>query len=85
LLVDGANVGEESILEVDGVNSRELADEVASNITSTTVEEAEAVRVAEEDSAGRTTTSLNATVMHLLTSSLTGSCWRRLISTVWRS
>lgn len=49
--------------------------------TSTTPAEAVVELVVDVVSDGRTTTSHSATVTRLLTSRLTGSCWRRLIST----
>jgi hypothetical protein len=73
--------------EVDEeANSSALEDEVVSKGTTTTMLVGVVVELeADEDSAGRITTSLNATAMHLSTSSLTGRCWRRSISTVWRN
>ncbi len=83
---DGGNVVDEQIPEAAEDNSRELEDEVASKATTTImIEGDEAVRVVDGDLAGRITTSRNETAMRLLTSSLTGRCWRRLISTVWLS
>jgi hypothetical protein len=81
----GGNVVDEAMPEADEVNSKELADEEVSNTATTMTEEGEVVRVAEEDLVGRTTTNLNEIAMRLLTSSLTGKCWRRSISTVWLS
>jgi hypothetical protein len=82
----GVNVVDEEILEADGDNSRELEDEVASKVTTTMIiGEVVAVLEVEGDLAGRITTSRNETAMHLLTSSLTGRCWKRLTSTVWLS
>ncbi len=82
----GANeVGAET-READEVNSKESEDEVASKDTITTIaEEVVVVRGVEDDLAGKTMTSHNEIAMRLSTSSLTGRCWRRLISTVWRS
>ena len=61
-------------------------DEEASKVTTTMIsEEAAEVRVVDGDLAGRITTSHSATAMRLLTSSLTGRCWRRLTSTAWLS
>jgi hypothetical protein len=86
LLEDGVSVVGEQIPEADGDNSRELEDEVVNKVTTTiTTGEAVAVRVVEGDLVGRITTSRNETVTRLSTSSLTGRCWRRLISTVWLS
>jgi len=83
---DGVNVVGEQIPEADGDNSRELEDEVVNKVTTTImIGEAVVARVVEGDLAGRIMTSHNETVMRLSTSSLTGRCWRRLISTVWLS
>jgi hypothetical protein len=85
-LEGGVSVADEQIPEVAEDNSRELEDEVASKATTTImIEEDEAVRVVDGDLAGRIMTSRNETAMRLLTSSLTGRCWRRLISIVWLS
>lgn len=79
---DGVNVVGVAIPEADEDSSRELEDEVVNKATTTMInEEAVEVRAVDGDSAGRITTSHNATAMRLLTSSLTGRCWRRLIST----
>jgi hypothetical protein len=81
---DGVNVVGEQIPEADGDNSRELEDEVVNKVTTIImIGEAVVARVVEGDLAGRIMTSHNETVMRLSTSSLTGRCWRRLISTVW--
>lgn len=75
-----------AIPEVDVDSFRELEDEEASKVTTTMIsEEAAEVRVVDGDLAGRITTSHSATAMRLLTSSLTGRCWRRLTSTAWLS
>ena len=68
-----------------GDNFKELEDEAVNSITTMMRGEAVVVRVVGDDLAGRITTSRNETVMRLSTSSLTGRCWRRLISTVWLS
>jgi hypothetical protein len=74
------------IPEVDEDNFKELEDEVANKVTTTImIGEDEVVRVVEGDLAGRITTSRNEIEMRLLTSNLTGRCWRRLISIVWLS
>jgi len=84
---DGVNVAGEQIPEVVGDNFRELEDEVANKGVTTTITtgEAVAVHVVGGDLAGRIMTSRNETAMLLSTSSLTGRCWRRLISTAWLS
>lgn len=85
-LEDGANEADAQIPGADEGNSNELVDEAANkDITTTIIEEVVVVREAEDDLAGRITTSRNEIAMRLLTSSLTGKCWRRLISIVWRS
>ena len=82
----GVNVADAAIPEVDVDSFRELEDEEASKVTTTMIsEEAAEVRVVDGDLAGRITTSHSATAMRLLTSSLTGRCWRRLTSTAWLS
>jgi len=82
----GVNAEDEQIPEAAEDNSRESADVVVSkDIITMIAEEAVVVREVAEDLAGRTTTSHNEIAMRLLTSSLTGRCWRRLISTVWLS
>jgi hypothetical protein len=82
----GVNVVDGQIPEADEDNSRELEDEVANKaITTIMIGEDVAVRVVDGDLAGRITTSPNEIAMRLLTSSRTGRCWRRLISTVWLS
>lgn len=82
---DGVNV-DERIPEAAEDNSRESEDEVASKATTTImIGGDEAARAVDGDLAGRITTSRNETVMRLLTSSLTGRCWRKLILTVWLS
>ena len=83
---DEANVVDEQIPGAAEDSSRELEDEVASKVTTTRmIAEDEEARVVDGDLAGRITTSRNETAMRLLTSSLTGRCWRRLILTVWLS
>ena len=83
---DGVNVVDERIPEAAEDNSRESEDEVANKATTTImIGGDEAARVVDGDLAGRITTSRNETAMRLLTSSLTGRCWRRLILTVWLS
>lgn len=70
------------------VNSRELVKVVGARRAATTtmilVEDVGGL-VAADDLGGRITTSHNATAMLQLTSSRTGSCWRKLISTAWLS
>jgi hypothetical protein len=78
----GVNAEDEQILEVAEDNFRELVDVVASKDIITMIAEVVVVeREVAEDLAGRTTTSHNGIAMRLSTSSLTGRCWRRLIST----
>jgi len=81
---DGANVVDEGpIREAGADNSRELEDEVANKDTTTTIpEEAEVVRVEDDDSDGKTTISHSAIGMHRSISGLTGRCWKRSISIV---
>lgn len=81
---DEANaVDEEPIRGAVADSSRELEDEVANKDTTTTIiEEAEVVRVEDDDSDGKTMISHSAIEMHLSISSLIGRCWRRSISTV---
>jgi hypothetical protein len=82
----GVNAVDEQIPEAAEDNSRELEDEVASRATTIImIGEDEVVRGVDGDLAGRITTSPNETAMRLLTSSLTGRCWKRLISTAWLS
>lgn len=82
----GVNEADAETPEVDEDSSRELEDEVASKDTTTTMPEEDVeVRAVDGGLAGRTTTSLSATVMRLSTSSRTGRCWKRLISTAWLS
>ena len=74
------------IPEVDEDSSSALEDEEVNRATTLTVTaEAVAVLEADDDSVGRTTTSRSATAMPLSISSLTGRCWRKLISTAWLS
>lgn len=79
----GHKLDEVSTQEAVAVDSsRELEDgEVSRVTTAMTAGEDVAVRVVDDGLAGRTMTSHSVTVMHLLTSSLTGKCLRRLIST----
>lgn len=74
----------ELIRGADADNSRELEDEVANRAATTTtiIEVAEAVRVEDDGSAGRTMISHSVIGMRLLISNLTGRCWRRSTSTV---
>lgn len=82
----GVNVVDAAIPEADEGSSRELGDGAVNKVTTTMIsEEAVEVHVVDGDLAGRITTSLSATAMRLLTSSLTGKCWRRLTSTAWLS
>jgi len=82
-LEDGVNVAGEPIRGAGADNSSELEDEVVNRVTTIMIiEEAEVVRVEDDDSDGRTMISRSAIGMRLLISSLTGRCWRRSISTV---
>lgn len=83
---DVGNVVEEEIPGVAEVNSNELEDEVDNKVTTVTIPVVdEVVHEVEGNLAGKIMTSHKETVMLLLTLSLTGRCWRRLISTVWLS
>lgn len=83
---DEANEGEEPIPEEEEDNSKESEDEVASKVTTNmTTGEAGVELVVVEDSGGKITINHSGTAMRLLISSLTGRCWRKLISIVWLS
>jgi hypothetical protein len=86
-LEGGDSVAEEPIPEVDGDNSKELGDEAANKEDIINMIKGADVVVleVEDDLGGRITISRNATAMHLLTSSLTGRCLRRLILIAWPS
>lgn len=84
-LEDGVNVVDVPIRGAAGGNFKELEDEAVSSIITMMRGEAVVVRVVEDDLAGKITTSRSATVMLPSISSLTGRCWRRLISTAWLS
>lgn len=73
MLVEAAPVSRES--------ARDVKHQVDFRPTHTTPAEAVEELVVDAVSDGRITTSHSATVMRLLTSSLTGGCWRRLILT----
>jgi hypothetical protein len=82
----GVNEVAEQTPEAAEDNSRELADAVASKVTTTTMPgEGGVVRGVDADLVGRTMTSHSATAMRPSISSLTGRCWRRLTSIVWLS
>ena len=82
-LEDGANVVAEPIHGAGADNSSELEDEVVNRVTIIMIiEEAEVLRVEDDDSDGRIMISRSEIGMRLLISSLTGKCWRRSISTV---
>jgi hypothetical protein len=82
LVVDGDSAVERTLEVVEEDNSSVLEDEVVNRATITMMlVEVEAVLEVDDDSAGKTTTSRSATAMRRSISSLTGKCWRRLIST----
>jgi hypothetical protein len=87
--VAGVNEVDVATPEEAEVNSKELARAVAVRVATTNMTAVEvAVVLALEEvavSAGRTTISHSEIVTHQSTSSRTGSCLRRLISTVWLS
>lgn len=79
---DVDNVEDVEMAGVVAAGSRRSAVVVVHNITTTMIEADVEVHVVDEDLAGKTTTSHSGIVMHLLTSSRTGKCWRRLTSIV---